>query len=117
MVLGKFPKSDSIQIHAFRHNILPIVMGARPEEYARVAPHKSFLHVDQFDGPKELAEFLLELDKDDEKYNSYFQVSKHLKYDIINWSFFSGKALESSSIPDFSAEFVVYFMMRRFIKK
>ena len=92
-------------------------MGARPEEYARVAPHKSFIHVDQFEGPKELAEFLLELDKDDDKYNSYFQVSRHHQYVISNGSFSSGKALESSSIPDFSAESVLCFMKRRLIQK
>ena len=49
-------------------------MGASPEEYTRLAPHHSFLHVDQFKGPRELAEYLLELDGDDEKYNEYFQV-------------------------------------------
>ena len=49
-------------------------MGARLEEYAQVPPYKSFLHVDQFAGPRELAEYLLELDKDDEAYNQYFKV-------------------------------------------
>ena len=49
-------------------------MGARPEDYARAAPYKSYIHVDQFSGPRDLAEFLLELDKDDQKYNQYFQV-------------------------------------------
>ena len=49
-------------------------MGASPEEYTRLAPHHSFLHVDQFKGPRELAEYLIELDGDDEKYNEYFQV-------------------------------------------
>ena len=57
-----------------RHSVLPIVMGARPQEYEKVAPYNSFIHVDQFKGPKELAEYLLELDKDDKKYNQYFQV-------------------------------------------
>ena len=49
-------------------------MGARPEDYARAAPYKSYIHVDQFSGPRDLAQFLLELDKDDQKYNQYFQV-------------------------------------------
>ena len=48
-------------------------MGARPDDYKAVAPHHSFIHVDQFKGPRELAEYLLELDRDDEKYNQYFQ--------------------------------------------
>ena len=51
-------------------------MGARPEDYANVAPHNSYIHVDQFKGPEELAEYLHELDKDDVKYNQYFQVRK-----------------------------------------
>ena len=55
-------------------------MGARPEDYAKVAPHNSFIHVDQFSSPQHLAEFLLELDRDDEKYNQYFQVSCKQEY-------------------------------------
>ena len=50
-------------------------MGARLEDYERTSPYKSFLHVDQFSGPKELAKYLLELDKDDDLYNTYFQVT------------------------------------------
>ena len=57
-----------------RNSVIPIVMGARPEDYAKVAPYNSFIHVDQFRGPRQLAEYLLELDRDDEKYNQYFQV-------------------------------------------
>ena len=52
-------------------------MGARPEDYARAAPYKSYIHVDQCSGPRELAQFLLELDKDDQKYNQYFQVKSN----------------------------------------
>ena len=58
----------------FSHNVLPIVMGASVEEYRRAAPLNSFIHVNQFKGPKELAEYLHELDQNDDKYNSYFQV-------------------------------------------
>ena len=54
--------------------MLPIVMGARPADYEKVAPHNSYIHVDQFRGPRDLAEYLLELDRDDKKYNQYFQV-------------------------------------------
>ena len=49
-------------------------MGARIEDYQKVSPYKSFLHVDQFAGPRELAEYLMELDKDDQAYNTYFKV-------------------------------------------
>ena len=53
-------------------------MGARPADYEKAAPYKSYIHVDQFKGPRELAEYLVELDRDDQKYNQYFQVRKHL---------------------------------------
>ena len=49
-------------------------MGASEAEYTRVAPHNSFIHVDQFRGPEQLAEHLHMLDRDEEKYNEYFKV-------------------------------------------
>ena len=48
-------------------------MGARPEDYARASPERSYIHVDDFAGPKELADFLHRLDQDDDLYNEYFQ--------------------------------------------
>ena len=61
-------------MECFRHDILPIAMGARLSDYEKVSPYKSFLHVDQFAGPRELAAYLHKLDKDDQAYNQYFQV-------------------------------------------
>ncbi len=55
-----------------RNDVIPIVMGARKEDYALVAPPMSFIHVDDFDSPKELALYLLKLDQNDELYNQYF---------------------------------------------
>ena len=51
-------------------------MGASEEEYRRAAPHNSFIHVDQFEGPQQLAEHLHMLDRNDEKYNEYFKVGR-----------------------------------------
>ena len=48
-------------------------MGARPEDYAKTAPRKSYIHVDDFDSPKELADYLHKLDQDDQLYNEYFK--------------------------------------------
>uniref|UniRef100_A0A146LJH0 Fucosyltransferase n=1 Tax=Lygus hesperus TaxID=30085 RepID=A0A146LJH0_LYGHE len=55
------------------HDILPIVMGARPDDYKASAPEHSYIHVDEFDSPRSLAEYLLLLDKDDDAYNAYFR--------------------------------------------
>merc|ERR1719461_2808665 len=48
-------------------------MGASREDYEKRSPHKSFIHVDDFAGPADLAEYLKKLDGDDDLYNSYFQ--------------------------------------------
>ena len=47
-------------------------MGAAPEDYHRAAPPHSFIHVDDFRSPKELAAYLHQLDQDDALYNQYF---------------------------------------------
>jgi hypothetical protein len=48
-------------------------MGARPEDYARTAPYRSYINVDEFESPEELAAYLHRLDTDDDLYNSYFR--------------------------------------------
>jgi len=48
-------------------------MGAAPEDYRRVAPHYSFIHVDEYTSPRELADYLHELDNNDAAYNEYFR--------------------------------------------
>ena len=65
--------TEKFFINSLNRNILPIVMGARPEDYEVSSPHRSYIHVDEFASPKELADYLHLLDKDDELYNSYFK--------------------------------------------
>lgn len=55
-------------------------MGARPQDYENVAPYKSYIHVDEFKGPKDLAQYLILLDNDDDLYNQYFQVKEIIYY-------------------------------------
>lgn len=65
--------TEKFYVNALKYSVLPIVMGAPPEEYKQKAPYKSYIHVEDFLSPKELAAYLHELDQDDELYNSYFQ--------------------------------------------
>lgn len=65
--------TEKFFVNALGQNILPIVMGASVEDYEAVAPHNSFIHVDQFESPAGLAEYLHLLDDDDKLYNQYFQ--------------------------------------------
>lgn len=55
------------------NDVVPVVMGARPEDYARLAPPMSYIHVDDFESPKHLAEYLHKVDADDHLFNSYFR--------------------------------------------
>ncbi|KAH8242317.1 hypothetical protein KR032_000342 [Drosophila birchii] len=65
--------TEKFFVNALNRRVLPIVMGARPEDYEVSAPRRSYIHVDEFASPKELAEYLRILDQDDELYNSYFK--------------------------------------------
>ena len=54
-------------------------MGARPCDYAVVAPPHSYIHVDDFTGPRELGKYLHILSNDDSRYNEYFQWKRTLE--------------------------------------
>lgn len=61
---------------ALEMGVVPIVMGATLEQYTRLAPPKSFIHVESFTSLGGLVEFLLELQQEDEKYLEYFEWRK-----------------------------------------
>jgi hypothetical protein len=48
-------------------------MGAHPLTYKRYAPPNSYIHVDDFESPRALAEYLHVIDSIDELYNNYFE--------------------------------------------
>ena len=48
-------------------------MGAHPDDYGRSAPQRSYIHVDEFDSPKALAQYLHLLDSNPVLYNKYFE--------------------------------------------
>ena len=58
--------------YCFRNEILPIVMGAHPDDYQEQAPFGSYIHVDDFESPRHLSEYLHALDQNDDLYNKYF---------------------------------------------
>uniref|UniRef100_A0AA82N864 Fucosyltransferase n=2 Tax=Schistosoma mansoni TaxID=6183 RepID=A0AA82N864_SCHMA len=69
--------TEKLYKNALNNELLPIVMGASIEEYERVAPPYSFIHVDQFESPAKLADYLKYLDKNDTAYNEYFAWHGH----------------------------------------
>lgn len=54
------------------HMMVPIVMGTSKTDYLRHAPKNSFIHIDDFDSPKELAKFLTKVANDEVLFYSYF---------------------------------------------
>eukprot|EP00058_Branchiostoma_floridae_P015848 XP_002601336.1 hypothetical protein BRAFLDRAFT_82754 [Branchiostoma floridae] len=59
--------------NALENDVVPVVLGANRSDYERLAPPHSFIHVDDFTSPKELANYLKMLDQDKDKYNAYFK--------------------------------------------
>ncbi|KAI0241129.1 Glycoprotein 3-alpha-L-fucosyltransferase A [Lamellibrachia satsuma] len=59
--------------NALMNDVVPVVMGARREDYAIAAPPRSYIHVDDFNSPQHLAKYLHKLDADHRLYNDYFR--------------------------------------------
>ncbi len=62
---------------ALMNDVVPIVYGGA--DYTEYAPPHSFINIADFKSPKDLAEYLTLLDKNDALYNAYFQWKKHYK--------------------------------------
>ncbi|KAJ8040926.1 Glycoprotein 3-alpha-L-fucosyltransferase A [Holothuria leucospilota] len=56
---------------------IPIVYGPTKADYEKVAPPNSFIHVEDFPKLKDLAKYLLKLDKNDNLFNEYFEWRRH----------------------------------------
>ena len=64
---------NALGLNDENHLVIPIVMGPRREDYERLAPPESFIHVDDFKSAKELAAYLKKLANDEQLYYSYFK--------------------------------------------
>lgn len=66
---------------------VPVVFGTSRENYEKLVLGDSFIHVDDFASAKELADYLLYLDKNDDMYRKYFQWRKHYQVRQVGlWS-------------------------------
>ncbi|KAJ0063913.1 hypothetical protein NL108_013715 [Boleophthalmus pectinirostris] len=63
---------------------VPVVLGPPRENYEIHAPAQSFIHVDDFASPKELAERLQHLDQHPEEYMDYFEWRNSFKV-VSTW--------------------------------
>lgn len=65
--------SEKIWDTALQHGVVPIVYGARKEDYIRLAPPNSFIYVGDFNSTKALADYIKKLDRRPDLYAKYFE--------------------------------------------
>ncbi|CAL8130857.1 unnamed protein product [Orchesella dallaii] len=65
--------TEKLFINAFENDIIPIVLGAHPDDYKATCPEKSYIHVEDFENPKALANYMQHLVENPVEYNSYFR--------------------------------------------
>ena len=52
---------------------MPVVAGPSKDYYLEVLPPGSFIHIEDFKDPEELSNFLVEVGRDQKRYEEYFQ--------------------------------------------
>ncbi|XP_069798756.1 3-galactosyl-N-acetylglucosaminide 4-alpha-L-fucosyltransferase FUT3-like [Dendropsophus ebraccatus] len=88
--------TEKLWVNALDSWTVPVVLGTSRENYERFIPGDAFIHVDDFPTAKELAAYLHELDKDDEKYGKYFNWRSRYKVSSWKgWSYSFCKACEA----------------------
>ncbi|KAL3862033.1 hypothetical protein ACJMK2_008033 [Sinanodonta woodiana] len=65
--------TEKFFLNALQNDIIPVVMGAHPDDYLRAAPPGSYIHVEDFPTVNALADYLHKLDQNDYLYNQYFR--------------------------------------------
>ncbi|KAH3804089.1 glycoprotein 3-alpha-L-fucosyltransferase A-like [Dreissena polymorpha] len=65
--------TDKLFLNALRNDVVPVVMGAHPDDYSRMAPPGSYIHVEDFRSVQELANYLKFLNQNDDEYIKYFR--------------------------------------------
>ncbi|XP_062830623.1 alpha-(1,3)-fucosyltransferase 4 [Anolis carolinensis] len=77
--------TEKLWRNAFKAWAVPIVLGPPRSNYELFAPSDSFIHVEDFSDPRQLAVYLKFLDKNKSRYRKYFAWRKH--YDVQVTSF------------------------------
>ncbi|XP_076817782.1 alpha-(1,3)-fucosyltransferase 7-like [Clavelina lepadiformis] len=65
--------SEKFWEKALGSRAVPVVMGTDRKDYELIAPPNSFIHIDDFDSPQSLANYLKKLDEDDDLYGEYLR--------------------------------------------
>ncbi|KAG0710173.1 Glycoprotein 3-alpha-L-fucosyltransferase A [Chionoecetes opilio] len=74
--------TEKVWWNALSKGAVPVVMGTRVEDYRRVLPPHSFLHIDDFPTPQSLAQHLIYLGNNKTEYNKFHEW--RTKYKVVN---------------------------------
>jgi len=85
-------------------------MGARRLDYEDIAPPYSYIHVDDFRLPRDLADYLHVLDANDTLYNEYFQWKSNwtVMQDTRYWCRMCA-LLHAATDPDFRPNYIHWY--------
>nr|XP_027220927.1 alpha-(1,3)-fucosyltransferase 7-like [Penaeus vannamei]XP_027220929.1 alpha-(1,3)-fucosyltransferase 7-like [Penaeus vannamei]XP_027220930.1 alpha-(1,3)-fucosyltransferase 7-like [Penaeus vannamei]XP_027220931.1 alpha-(1,3)-fucosyltransferase 7-like [Penaeus vannamei] len=61
--------TEKVWWNSFHKGVVPVVMGGPKESYRKILPPNSFIHIDDFETPKDLAEHLKALSTNRQAYN------------------------------------------------
>lgn len=71
--------TEKVWWNAYHKNAIPIVMGASEGSYRRILPPYSYINVDEFASPRDLATYLRYLNNTPNEFLKYFQWKKYFK--------------------------------------
>ncbi|XP_076342411.1 alpha-(1,3)-fucosyltransferase 7-like [Tachypleus tridentatus] len=74
--------TEKLWWNAFQKEVVPVVMGALRDDYEELCPPHSIIHVDDFESPSLLAEYLIRVNGSDDIYNTFFRWKE--KYKVVN---------------------------------
>ncbi|XP_038212080.1 4-galactosyl-N-acetylglucosaminide 3-alpha-L-fucosyltransferase FUT6-like [Zerene cesonia] len=68
--------------NAYDKGAIPVIMGPKPDECDKILPPNSFLHINNFDKPRDLAKYIIHLSANDEALLNFHRWRNHFK--IVN---------------------------------
>ncbi|XP_058393960.1 3-galactosyl-N-acetylglucosaminide 4-alpha-L-fucosyltransferase FUT3-like [Diceros bicornis minor] len=78
--------TEKLWKNALLARAVPVVLGPSRSNYEQFLPADAFIHVDDFQSPRELAQYLLALDRDPARYLSYFRWRETLRPRSFSWA-------------------------------
>ncbi|XP_053440100.1 3-galactosyl-N-acetylglucosaminide 4-alpha-L-fucosyltransferase FUT3-like [Nycticebus coucang] len=78
--------TEKLWRNALQAGAVPVVLGPSRSCYERFLPPEAFIHVDDFQSPRDLAHYLQALDKDHARYLSYFHWRETLQPHDFSWA-------------------------------